>query len=89
MKRFILLIAGLLLTTAAFSQDYRKNRKEAEKYRNSADYYYGESVNSRNLNKADDAALNNLLKNISDDKSLESLYFLTLISKTTISAATL
>lgn len=76
MRKLLLLIAGLLLTTAAFSQDYRKNAKEANKYRINADYYCGESGNSRNLNKADDAALNNLLKNISDDKSLESLYFI-------------
>lgn len=76
MKRFFILALLLTITLCCHSQDYRKNRKEAEKYRNSADYYYGESVNSRNLNKADDAALNNLLKNISDDKSLESLYFI-------------
>lgn len=76
MRKFLLLIVGLLLATSAFSQDYRKNRREAEKYKANADYYFGESGNSRNLNKADDAALNNLLKNISDDKSLETLYFI-------------
>lgn len=76
MKRFFILALLLTITLCCHSQDYRKNRKEAEKYRNTANYYYGESVNSRNLNKADDAALNNLLKNISDDKSLESLYFI-------------
>lgn len=76
MKRFILLIAGLLLTTAAFSQDYRKNRKEAEKYRNSADYYCGESDDCKNINKADEAALTELLDHIAKDKSLQGLYFI-------------
>ena len=76
MKKFILLAIGVLFAIAAFSQDYRKNKKEADKIKHSVDCYWGESVNGRNLNKADDAALNKLLKNISDDKSLESLYFI-------------
>lgn len=75
MKRFILLIAGLLLTMTAFSQDYRKNRKEAEKYKKDTNYYCGESGECKNINKADEAALTELLDHIAKDKSLQGLYF--------------
>lgn len=75
MKKFYILLLLLIITICCHSQDYRKNRKEAEKYKDDSEYYFGESGECKNLKKADDAALNNLLENISDDKSLQCLYF--------------
>lgn len=75
MKKFFVLSILLLLTVCCYSQDYRKNRKEAEKYKADAGYYCGDSGECKNLKKADDAALNSLLETISNDKSLEYLYF--------------
>lgn len=75
MKKFFVLLILLLLTACCYSQDYRKNRKEAEKYKADAGYYCGDSGECKNLKKADDAALNSLLETISNDKSLEYLYF--------------
>lgn len=75
MKKFFVLSILLLLTACCYSQDYRKNRKEAEKYKADAGYYCGDSGECKNLKKADDAALNSLLETISNDKSLEYLYF--------------
>lgn len=75
MKKVFLFAFLVILSLPGYSQDYRKNRKEAEKFKASSGYYFGESGECKNLKKADDAALNNLLENISDDKSLQCLYF--------------
>ena len=66
MKKFCVLSILLLLTACCYSQDYRKNRKEAEKYKADAGYYCGDSGECKNLKKADDAALNSLLETISN-----------------------
>lgn len=66
---------ALLLTISAFSQDYKKNRKEAERLRIDPGYYCGESADCKNIDKADESAMNNLLESIAKDKSLEGLYF--------------
>lgn len=75
MRKVFLFTVLVILSLPGYSQDYRKNRKEAEKIKTSSGYYYGESGDCKNLKKADDAALNKLLENISDDKSLQCLYF--------------
>lgn len=75
MMKVFLFAFLVILSLPSYSQDYRKNRKEAEKYKANSGYYYGESGDCKNLKKADDAALNSLLENISDDKSLQCLYF--------------
>ena len=75
MKKFFIFLIALAFSINGFSQDYRKNRKEADKIKANAGFYWGESGECRNLNKAGEAALNSLLDNISGDKSLLSLYF--------------
>lgn len=75
MRKIVFLIVGLLLATSAFSQNFSKNRKEAEKYKKDTNYYCGESGECKNINKADEAALTELLDHIAKDKSLQGLYF--------------
>lgn len=87
MKKFFIFLIALAFSINGFSQDYRKNRKEADKIKANAGFYWGESGECRNLNKAGEAALNSLLDNISGDKSLLSLYLPTRTMATKNSAA--
>lgn len=75
MKKVVFLSLILLLSSVAFSQNYSKNRKEAAKYKTDINYYCGESGECKNINKADEAALTELLDCIAKDKSMQSLYF--------------
>ena len=75
MKKGIFLLIALLISVVSFPQNLSKNRKEAAKYKTDTNYYCGESDDCKNINKADEAALNKLLDCISKDKSLQGLYF--------------
>lgn len=59
-----------------FAQNFRDNRKKADGIKSNTEYYWGESENCKNSRKADEAAIENLLENISKDKSLQPVYFL-------------
>jgi len=75
MKRIVLLSVLMMLVACCHSQENRKNRKEAEKFKANAEYYCGESGECKNLQKADDAAVTSLLEAIFNDKNLQCLYF--------------
>ena len=75
MKKSLFLLFLLLFGFSSYSQDYRKNIKEAEKIKANHDFYWGESGDCKSMGKADDAALTSLLKSITNDKSLQYLYF--------------
>jgi len=76
MRKLLFLLSVLFVTTSAFSQHYGKNRKEAAKYKNNTDYYWGESDNCKSQSKADEVAINALLENISSDNSMQGLFFI-------------
>ena len=75
MKKSLFLLFLILFGFSSYSQDYRKNIKEADKIKANHDVYWGESGDCKSLGKADDAALTSLLKSITNDKSLQYLYF--------------
>lgn len=75
MKNGLVLLLVLLLSNAVYSQNYSKNRKEAAKYKTDINYYCGESGECKNIDKADVAALTELIDCIAKDKSLQGLYF--------------
>lgn len=77
MNRFFTIFSILiLLQSSVFAQNFRENRKKADGIKANAEYYWGESENCKNQRKADDEAVENLLENISKDKSLQTVYFL-------------
>ncbi|MDO5343108.1 MAG: hypothetical protein Q4F69_11765 [Bacteroidia bacterium] len=76
MNRFLTLFSILiLLQSSAFAQNFRDNRKKADGIKANAEYYWGESENCKNQRKADEDAIEQLLENISKDKSLQTVYF--------------
>ena len=75
MKKLLLLTITLSLSLFCFSQNFKENRKKADKIKADSDYYYGESRECKNQRKADDEALQDLLDNIANDKSLRPIYF--------------
>lgn len=83
MKRIFTFFSILImLQTVALPQSNRSsrknaadNKKKAEEIMVNSDYYCGESGNCKDVRKADDKAMKSLLKNISNDKSLQPIYF--------------
>ena len=76
MNRFLTLFSILiLLQSSAFAQNFRDNRKKADGIKANTEYYWGESENCKNQRKADEDAIEQLLENISKDKSLQTVYF--------------
>lgn len=76
MNRFLTLISiFILLQSSAFAQNFRENRKKADGIKADAEYYWGESEACKNQRKADEDAIEELLENISKDKSLQTVYF--------------
>lgn len=71
MKKFLFFILVTSFSLQGFSQNFRENRKKADQIKANAEYYCGESGNCKNTNKADKEALRELIKNITDDKSLQ------------------
>lgn len=57
------------------AQNFKENRKKADKIKANPEYYFGESGECKNPRKADEEALQELLDNIASDKSLQPLYF--------------
>jgi len=77
MNRFFTFVSILIfLQSSLFAQNFRDNRKKADGIKTNAEYYWGESGNCKNSRKADEEAIENLLENISKDKSLQPVYFL-------------
>ena len=58
-----------------FSQNFKENRKKADKIKADSEYYWGESGDCKNSRKADEEALQELLGNIADDKTLHPVFF--------------
>ncbi|MGN0032526.1 MAG: hypothetical protein ACI358_01920 [Candidatus Limimorpha sp.] len=75
-KRIILFISVLLLLqTSSFSQANRNGRKQAEQIKTNPEYFWGDSGECNNGRKADEKAVEELLKNIANDNSLDPIYF--------------
>lgn len=75
MKKLFLLLSLIALNVVCFSQNFKENRKKADKIKENAEYYWGESDNCKNSRKADEEALASLLENIGSDKLLQPIYF--------------
>ena len=75
MRKIVVLLFIIAVAFDGYSQDFRKNRKEAERIKASTEYYWGQSTGCRNQPKAEDKALENLLENIAEDNTLHTLYF--------------
>ena len=75
MKKYLFFILAMTVSVTAFSQNFKENRKKADRIKADDAYYFGESGECKNSRKADEEALNELLENIAMDKSLHPLYF--------------
>lgn len=75
MKKLLFLTITLSLSVICFSQNFKENRKKADRIKADDAYYFGESGDCKNTRKADEEAIGKLLENIAKDKSLQPLFF--------------
>lgn len=75
MKKLLFLAITLSFSILCFSQNFKENRKKADKIKADDEYYFGESDDCKNSRKADEEAVGKLLENIAKDKSLQPLFF--------------
>lgn len=75
MKKFLFLAITLSFSMLCFSQNFKENRKKADRIKADDEYYFGESGDCKNTRKADEEAVGKLLENIAKDKSLQPLFF--------------
>lgn len=75
MKRLLLLISLVSLGFTSNSQNFAENRSKADNLKSDANYYWGESDDCKSKRRADDDAMKKMIQNISDDSSLQNLFF--------------
>ena len=64
MKRLLLLLTALLLVTASYSQNFKLNKKEAERIKRNGNCYWVESNGCADLHAAENQSLDELMVNI-------------------------
>lgn len=75
MKKLFFLTITLSLSMFCLAQNFKENRKKADRIKADDAYYFGESGDCKNSRKADEEAMKELLENIAMDKSLHPIYF--------------
>lgn len=75
MRRIILCLMALVMTTTGFSQNYKSNKKEAEKIKKSGTSFFAESGECNTLEEAENMAKMKLIANIHNNCNATMAFF--------------
>ena len=75
MKKSLLLILALLLATAGFTQNFKINRKEADKIKRNGNCYWVECDGCKDMRAAENKSLNDLMANVYENCNASMITF--------------
>ena len=75
MRRLLLLFLAVVMSAACYSQNYKNNRKEAEKIKKAGTSFFAESGDCSTMNEAESVAKKKLIANVHDNCNATMAFF--------------